>query len=58
MSEESKQKIGIKNGKAVRCLETNEIFYSTAEAARQLNINNSHIADVCNQVRTETENLH
>lgn len=58
MSEESKQKIGIKNGKAVRCLETNEIFYSTAEAARQLNIDNSHIADVCNQVRTETENLH
>ena len=54
----TKLKIGKANGKPVRCLETNEIFYSTAEAGRQLNIKSSHIADVCNQKRTITNNLH
>lgn len=58
MTEDTKKKIGKKNGKLVRCLETNEIFYSTMEAGRQLNINGKHIADVCNQKRLETYGLH
>ena len=58
VSNEVKLKIGIANGKPVKCLETDEIFYSAAEAGRQLEIEHSHITDVCNAKRTHVNNLH
>ena len=51
MSEETKLKIGQANGKSVQCLETGIIYYSTKEAARQLNISSGHIGDACNNKR-------
>lgn len=51
MSEEAKLKIGQANGKLVQCLETGITYYSTMEAARQLNISSSHIGDACHNKR-------
>lgn len=58
VSEETKHIISIKNGYPVRCLELDEIFYSTAEAGRVIGISSSHICDVCNQKRSEAGGLH
>lgn len=58
LTEEEKQAIGMKNGRPVRCLELDEVFYSTGEAARAVGCSNSHIGDVCNQKRTIAGGLH
>lgn len=58
VSEETKRQIGMKNGRPVRCLELDEVFYSAAEAARVLGFTPGHIGDVCNQQRTEAGGLH
>lgn len=42
----------------VRCLETNEIFYSIAEASRQKNINRPHISQCCTGVRKIAGGFH
>lgn len=46
------------NAKAVRCIETNEIFGSAGEASRSKNINQSHISAVCLGKRKTAGNLH
>lgn len=46
---ETKKKIGEVSSKKVICLETGEVFASTRETSRQLNINDSSIPKVCNR---------
>ena len=43
--------------KKVICLETGEIFNSVGETARQLKINITSIADVCNKKYKQTHNM-
>lgn len=47
-TKEAKEKVGRKNGKPVRCIETGQEFYSTGEACRQLNIKSNHISECIN----------
>lgn len=47
-----------KLSKKVICIEINEIFNSTGEAARELGINKSHISDCCNGKRKTTGGYH
>lgn len=57
-SRETKEKIGRANGKEVHCLETDEYFYSTAEAARYLGLVPGHISDACIGTRMKVDGLH
>lgn len=50
-SEETKKKIGEANSKSVLCLNTNTLYPSIVEAARQLNISFKKISDCCNNTR-------
>ena len=45
-------------GKPVRCLETGEIYYSSVEAGRKLNINSRLIRGVCEGAHKTTHGLH
>lgn len=45
-------------GKKVRCIETNIIYYSIGEASRQTGIDGSLIQRVCSGKRNHTHNLH
>ena len=44
--------------KRVRCIETGQIFESGAEAARQLNLDPSHLSKVCLGKQKSTKGLH
>lgn len=44
----TKEKIGRKNGKAVLCVQTGIVYYSAAEACRQLGLKSNHINDCIN----------
>ncbi|WP_446332480.1 NUMOD1 domain-containing DNA-binding protein [Burkholderia sp. SR8] len=44
--------------KAVRCIDTNEVFPSVSDAARAKNISNSHICSVCKGHRQTAGGLH
>ena len=46
------------NQKAVKCLETGIIYYSTKEASRQTGINNTGISKVCNGKRKTAGGYH
>ena len=46
------------SSKPVICLETNQIFVSATEASQILNINNSHISQVCRGKLKKTGGLH
>ena len=58
-SEETKKKMSENNGKSkkVLCIEIGEIFASTMEASRQLNINNNNISSVCRKERKQAGKL-
>lgn len=57
-SDKTKKKIGMANGKAVRCVETNTIYYSAAEAYRQTGNSVSGITMCCNGKRKTCDGLH
>ena len=58
-SEETKKKMSENNGKSkkVLCIEIGEIFASTMEASRQLNVNDKNISSVCRKERKQAHNL-
>ena len=45
------QKLTNPNKKAVLCIETGEVYFSTQEVSRQTDINNTSISKVCNGKR-------
>lgn len=57
-TDEQKRMVGIKNGKAVKCIETNTVYYSCGEASKYLNILPSAIARVARGERNHVHGLH
>jgi len=44
--------------KPVKCLETGQVFESGAAAAREMNLEPSHVSQVCNRKRNHTGGYH
>lgn len=57
-TDEQKRMVGMKNGKRVKCIETNTIYYSCGEAGRILKIRQESISRVARGERTHTHGLH
>ena len=58
LSEETKQKITESNGKKVYCQETETIYCSAAEAARQLSISSTHVRRNCRKECDSAKGYH
>lgn len=57
-TEETKQKISESNGKKVYCQETETIYCSAAEAARQLSISSTHVRRNCRKECDSAKGYH
>ena len=56
VEEKNKKRTG--TSKPVRCIETGEVFASGAEAARQMNLDASHLSKVCRGKLKSTKGYH
>lgn len=52
------KKIAYKNGKKVRCIETNKVYYSISEASRATGITYSNIVYVCQGKYNQAKGYH
>lgn len=58
LSQEAKEKIGRKNGHQVYCEETKTIYFSAAEAGRQLNVSPTHVRRCCRKECKSAKGYH
>ena len=58
LSQEAKEKIGRKNGHQVYCEETKTIYFSAAEAGRQLSVSPTHVRRCCRKECKSAKGYH